>query len=512
MPGRWNAMVQRISSTGPDRCATSVDPVGRGLFDTRYASLASNTIDYWMLPDDLEMTERRVWTAIENAPVLDDASLQIYLHVPFCAQRCRFCAFSGGNALNFEQAERYSRLVVLQVRDLLERSQVSGHPIRSVNVGGGSPDLVGEHIGYILEAMRNLPGCSDDTEFSVEFTLSTTSRAFIDHLVRHNVTKASFGIQSLDRAVRRHMRQPPGLQHLERVLGWIDGRIPAVNADLITGLPGQSLRTVQDDLHALMDDPRINCISSYLLTPGAAPSLLAGLATDELPALPGPAEQAMMRLHTYNTFLRHGWVRRGTNTYVNPDRLDTDALERIAGNECIGASNYEAFLIGAGPQAVSYMPGARIENNVTIEQWMRAMESGEHPFCLPKCNDVAQKDTALWVFPLRWESLPRGRFERMIADDALTPEQLATLEAFEREGLVIQSQRGYELSILGEVFMGHLVHDFKQTDGRRAVDEYIAEGHALGRAISGGAVSDSNDANNRQIALKLLHEDRAQDG
>lgn len=482
-----------------------------GLFDTRYSTLASNTIDYWMLPDDPAMTEQRVWASIENAPVLEDASLQIYVHVPFCAQRCRFCAFSGGNTLDFKQAERYSRLVVLQIREMIERSQIKGHPIRSVNVGGGSPDLVGAHIGYILEAMRGLPGCTDDTEFSVEFTLSTTSWEFIEELVRYNVTKASFGVQSLDRTVRGYMRQPRGLRHLEQVLGWIGGRIPAVNADLITGLPGQDLRTVQSDLQRLMDDPRINCISSYLLTPGAAPSLLAGLAGHDLPPLPSYPEQAMMRLHTYSTFLRNGWVRRGTNTYVNPQRLDPEIVQRIAGNECIGTSNYEAFLIAAGPQAVSYLPGARVENSVNIDGWLTAMEAGEHPFHLPKCNDVPQMDTALWVFPLRCESLPQQRFDRMIASEAITAEQLATLAAFEREGLVIHNNKGYELSILGEVFMGHLVHDLKQAAGQRAVDDYIVEGHALGRAISAGAVADSNEANNRQIALTLLNEESSKD-
>lgn len=474
------------------------------LFNTRYTTLASNTIDYWMLPDDPSMTEARVLQAIEGAPVLDEASLQIYLHVPFCAQRCRFCAFSGGNSLDFAEAERYTRLVVLQLRDLLDRTRIKGQAIRSVNIGGGSPDLLGTHIGYLLKSMRDLPGCSDETEFSVEFTLSTTKREFIEELVRYDVTKASFGIQSLDRQVREYMRQPKSLQSLEQVLGWIDGRIPVVNADLITGMPGQDLKIVQSDLRALMHDPRINCISSYVLTAAAAPSLLAGVAAGDMPPLPSAHERALMRLDTYGTFLREGWTRRGTNTYVNPARVVPEVIRRIAGNECIGGSHYEAFLLGAGPQAVSSLPGARVENRVDIDGWCQAMERGEHPFHLSKCSDVGQEDTALWVFPLRWEALPQGRFDRMMSKGSISDEQLATLGAFEREGLVIHTSRGYELSILGEVFMGHLVHDLKKDSGRRAVDDYVREGYALGSAISSGAVADSNSANNRQIALPLL--------
>ncbi len=501
----------RVSDPSVGASVAAPQPDG-GLFHTRYASLARNTIDYWMLPDDPEMTERRVWSAIERAPRLADASLQVYVHVPFCAQRCRFCAFSGGNTLDFKQAERYTRLVALQVRDLLERTQMKGHPIRSINIGGGSPDLVGSHIDYLLRALRDLPGCTDDTEVAVEFTLSTVSRAFIDALARYHVTKASFGVQTLDTKVRGYMRQPRSLRHLERVLDWIDGRVPVVNADLITGLPGQNLRTAQRDLQELMDDPRINCISSYLLTPAAAPSLLAGLATGDLPPTASAPEQALMRLHTYGTLQRSGWIRRGTNTYVRTDGLDPRILARLAGNECIGASHYEAFLIAAGPQAISYLPGARVENAVNIDRWLTAMEAGEHPFHLPKCSDLAQRDTALWAFPLRWEGLSQARFDRMRTSNAITGTQLETLAGLEREGLVVHSSKGYELSLLGEVFMGHLVHDLKQDAGRQAVDDYVEEGHVLGKAISAGSVVDSNRANDRQVTLSLLNAGRPTDG
>ena len=187
------------------------------------------------------------------------------------------------------------------------------------------------------------------------------------------------------------MRQPKSTHHLEQVLQWIDGRIPVVNADLITGMPGQSLQVVMSDLKGLMDDSRINAISSYLLTPGAAPSLLAALRNGEIPPIPPPQLQALMRLHTYSTLLRHGWVRRGTNTNVDPKQISHEVMDRMAGNECIGARHYEDFLLGAGPQAVSFLPGARVENTVNIRSWAAAIESGGNPFHLPKCGVTRQR-------------------------------------------------------------------------------------------------------------------------
>ena len=469
-----------------------------GLLHTRYSELASNTIDYWMLPDDPEMSEERINYAISSANVFAESTLQLYLHVPFCAQRCRFCAFSGGNDLDFKQAERYVKLVVAQTRDLLKQTKARNLPIRSVNVGGGSPDLLRSHIRYLLRAVRDLPGVSTETEISVEFTLSTVTQEFIDGLVEFDVTKASFGIQSLDPQVRHYMRQPKRLLNLERVLNWIDGRIPVVNADLITGMPGQNLSVVLKDLSGLMNDPRINAISSYLLTAGAAPALIAAMETGKIPLMPPPEQQALMRLHTYSTFLRDGWVRRGTNTYVDPSRIPSEIIDRIAGNECIGASHYEDFLIAAGPQAISFMPGVRAENFVDIRKWANAIETGNNPFHLVKSSDIKQRDTAFWVFPLRWEGLKRSSFEKLVGDGALTTHQLNVWNELLEQGLVAETTDSFRLSIRGEVFMGKLVRDLKQTKGQQAVDEYISQGHQIGQAIANGQVQDNNAANNRQ--------------
>ena len=86
----------------------------------------------------------------------------------------------------------------------------------------------------------------------------------------------------------------------------------------------------------------------------------------------------------------------------------------------------------------------------------------------------------------------------------MSARRIETLNEFLREGLVNHTSHGYELSLLGEVFMGHLVRDLKNEEGRRTIDQYIAEGRTLGRALSDGKMRDDARANNRQIALSIF--------
>ncbi len=451
------------------------------------------------------MTAAVIEEALREAPILPGASLSLYIHVPFCAQSCRFCAFSGGNSLDTRLAERYAALLVAQLTDLVDRCPMRGQPIHAVNIGGGSPDLLGRRIDTVLDAVQRLPGFSEDTEVAVEVTASTTRPEFVEVLCSHQVDKLSFGVQSLDPDVRRFMRQPKSTKHIGRLLNWIDGRIPIVNADLITGLPGQTLATVEADIGELMREPRINAISSYLLTMAAAPSLVAATTAGTIPPPPPPLQQALMRLSSYGAFRRAGWVRRGTNTYVDPRRVRDADVERMAGHECIGAGHYEAFLLGVGPQAVSCVPGARIENIVDVAHWCNAVERGDNPFYLPKCSTEHQRDMALWVFPLRWEGLPEERWRRLAASSVLSQAQLEKFDMFKREGFIESREDGYALSVLGEVFMGHLVRELKTAWGQRALDAYVDEGRALGFAAATDQAEDCNRLNNRQLSQAILN-------
>jgi coproporphyrinogen III oxidase-like Fe-S oxidoreductase len=475
-----------------------------GLLNTRFSNVAENTIDYWMKPHSSSLEASQMIVAFKQAEWTDNSTLQLYLHVPYCAQKCTFCAFSGGNSLDFKAAERYSQLLIWQMHEFLSLCSAHGKKIESVNIGGGSPDLLKGHIGRVLSAVRELDGFSSDTEISVEFTLSTVTDEFITELIEHKVTKASFGVQAIDPKVRQYLQMPSKLNGMDDVCEKLSRGVPIINADLVTGFPGQTLTSVIGDLRFLIDHPHINSISSYLLTPGAAPKLVADIQSGRVPCPPNQEEQALFRLHTYAELLRHGWVRKGTNTYMNPKEISPAVIQSIAGNECIGARRYEDFLIGCGPQAISSIPGARIENTVDIVKWMSEAEKGMHSFALEKCSLEHQYDTAIWAFPLMANGLLKSEYEALVSSRKIDSDQIKLFQDFISESLIIDNGACYNLSILGEVFMGHLVRSLKKAEDQKVIDEYVHEGYAIGALLKDGKIPRNNFANNRQKAKEFI--------
>lgn len=278
------------------------------LLNTRFKHMARNTIDYWMLPDSSDLSEHDIVKLISEASVTDETTLQLYLHIPFCAQTCSFCAFSGGNSLDFKQAEEYVDTLVKQMRKLLSITPAYGAKrIRSVHIGGGSPDLVRSNIGRLLSAVRDLDGMDEHSEIAIECAPATARTDFLDECIEYEVTKLSFGIQSIDPDIRHSIRMPRSLRKVEDICEHVGGRIPIVNADFITGLPGQTLKHVDDDLVYALEHPVLNAVSTYLLTPGAAPSLVADVKGGRAPSVPAHDLQARMRLHSYTTLQQAGW-------------------------------------------------------------------------------------------------------------------------------------------------------------------------------------------------------------
>jgi len=464
------------------------------LLGTKFEKLTDNTFDYGIKgTSDLSLTD--IENKLKNLHPTGRSELRIYVHIPFCIQKCSFCAYSEGNSVQPDEALNYVSYIKKQLDDVLSRTGMQGIRIRSVHVGGGSPDLLGDRIGPLLSYLTELDGFTDTTALSVEFSLSSLRKKFITQLKRYPVTKGSFGVQTLNPRIRHYLKMPSKVRRMDEVTEALRETIPIVNVDLMTGFPTQTLSDVIGDLEHFIHHPSINAISTYLFRQSTAPAFLADVISGKTPRPPSEIHHASLRLHSCATLLSHGWKRSGTNTYMDVCDISEWNLSLVQGNEYPEAHHYDDYLIGVGPSAVSCFPGLRTENKSNLNEWMADIDNSLLPYDLTKCSDEERRDMALWAFPLNGQGLHKETLDNLIRDGHISPGQLATFNDYIEQGLIrLNMDAVYQLTITGEVLQDRLVKGLKKPAPPVSTTDYIQDGHTL---ASPGR-SDLKNQNTRQ--------------
>ncbi|HEY7699381.1 MAG TPA: coproporphyrinogen-III oxidase family protein [Vicinamibacteria bacterium] len=167
--------------------------------------------------------------------------LGLYIHIPFCRKRCKFCYFRVYTDKNSRDIEAYLRAVTTEV-ELLGRRKALERPLRFAYFGGGTPSfLSAAQIESLVEGLTKSISWSSAEEVTFECEPGTLSRAKVKALAGIGVTRLSLGIENFD----DDLLQENGRAHLSaeifRAWEWIDeAGFPAVNVDLIAGMVGET--------------------------------------------------------------------------------------------------------------------------------------------------------------------------------------------------------------------------------------------------------------------------------
>ena len=191
--------------------------------------------------------------------------LSLYVHVPWCVQKCPYCDFnSHGQKGDIPEAEYVQHLIDDLKADL---HLVQGRKIHSIFIGGGTPSLLtGDAYTRLLSEVDSLIGLTDNCEITLEANPGTVETGRFKEYVKAGINRISIGIQSL---------QSDKLKALGRIHGANEATYAAeqakeaglnsFNLDLMHGLPGQTLDDALSDLKQIiaLDPPHI---SWYQLT------------------------------------------------------------------------------------------------------------------------------------------------------------------------------------------------------------------------------------------------------
>ncbi len=158
----------------------------------------------------------------------------VYIHVPFCAHRCDYCAFA-----TWTDRHHLTEAYLDAVRVEIERAVTAGMPTAtSIFVGGGTPSMVpGDALGAVLDAVPIVA----DAEVTVECNPDAVSAELFAAYRRHGVTRISLGVQSMVPHVLAALGRTHDPANVARAVAHVrDAGFDSFNLDLIYGAVGES--------------------------------------------------------------------------------------------------------------------------------------------------------------------------------------------------------------------------------------------------------------------------------
>lgn len=166
------------------------------------------------------------------------ASMEIYIHIPFCAKKCEYCDFLSGPAGGKEQ----SAYVQALLKEIRAAEEGQGRSVSSIFIGGGTPSLLKEDLlGSILNEIYEKFNLEPEAEISIEVNPGTVSLKKLEAYRRMGINRLSIGLQSTDdRELKTLGRLHNYAQFLETYQAAGTAGFDNINIDLMSALPDQT--------------------------------------------------------------------------------------------------------------------------------------------------------------------------------------------------------------------------------------------------------------------------------
>ncbi|MEN3184808.1 MAG: radical SAM family heme chaperone HemW [Atribacterota bacterium] len=359
--------------------------------------------------------------------------LGIYVHIPFCVRRCKYCDFVSYPWS--EEGKIFVELLFTELNLRIRDACFAGRKVQSVYFGGGTPSLLEpsffEHFLGLLKRQNVL---FPSFEVTLEVTPETVTPQRLKEWKAIGITRLSIGVQSLQPRYLIFLGRATSLQRIYKALttireeGWKNW-----NVDLIYGLPLQDFEVWQEDIARILEyaPPHVS-IYNLTLEPRVP---LYSFWHRHRRLFPSPEAQAYL--------FRLAEKRLGDAGYLHYE-VSNFALP---GFECQHNLLYwrNGEYVGLGPSAWTHLEGKRQKNASSLRTYSRMVRSGKLPVVFEEklSQDMKHFESVALLLrtnhgvPIALLSSPEwGRYVWDLLEEGLL---------FLREGRLCPSSQGYLL-------------------------------------------------------------------
>jgi oxygen-independent coproporphyrinogen III oxidase len=398
-----------------------------------------------------------------NRPPKPDTPLGLYLHIPFCRKRCKFCYFRVYTDKNARDVEVYLEALAKEVELYSRLPIVGGRPFQYVYFGGGTPSyLSATQLRSLAERLKRSISWDRAAEVTFECEPGTLQQHKLEALKELGVTRLSLGVENFDYNILEYNGRAHHTEEIYRAYGWArDLQFDQINIDLIAGMVGETWdnwracirKTIElspDSVTIYQMELPFNTVFSREL------KIIGQDEPGAFAVADWPTKRAWVN-YAFDELGKAGYEVSSAYTLVkNRDRC------RFVYRDSLW---HGADMFGTGVASFGHVHGVHMQNVDSWEQYVGFLEKGELP--LNRALPVKPRELLIreMILQLKTGRIDAGYFQRKF-ESAILEDFAEAFGRLQEEGHVTVNDGHVELTRQGLLQVDRLLPAFFEPEHR----------------------------------------------
>ena len=292
--------------------------------------------------------------------------LGIYIHIPFCKQKCYYCDFVS-YANKEEKIQEYIKCLQKEIGIESEKYKNEEYEITTIYIGGGTPSFIdASYIERIINTIKQNYKLYENPEITIEVNPGTTNEEKIKKYKDIGINRISIGLQTTKDNLLKQIGRIHTYEEFLKCYQIVQKiGIDNINVDLMLGLPNQTLEDLKESLREVIN-LKPNHISLYSLILEENTVLENKVSKNEL-ELPSEDIERKMYWETKKILEQNGYIHYEISNFAKKEYESKHNLN------CWNQKEY----LGFGVAAHSYIKNKRYCNTNNIEEYIKNVQNGK---------------------------------------------------------------------------------------------------------------------------------------
>jgi oxygen-independent coproporphyrinogen-3 oxidase len=400
--------------------------------------------------------------ALASAPK-PGTPLGLYLHIPFCRKRCKFCYFRVYTDKNAHDVEDYLSALIKEVTLYAQQPIVGQRPLKYVYFGGGTPSyLSAAQLHSLMSRLKSVLPWDGAEEVTFECEPGTLQEHKLEALREMGVTRLSLGIENFDYHILEYNGRAHRVEEIYRAYEWARSLgFDQINIDLIAGMAGETWDNWKECVRKTIElAPESVTIYQMELPHNTVFSKELQVIGQDEPRPFDIADWPTKRAWTsyaFDTMMQAGYSQSSAYTLVR-DKAKVKFVYR-------DSLWHGADMFGTGVASFGHAAGVHMQNADTWEEYIACLDRGELP--LHRALPVTPRQLLIreMILQLKTGSLDASYFQVKFGVDILS-EFSEAFSSLAEAGFLTLSGTGVSLTREGYLQVDRLLPAFFEPEYR----------------------------------------------